>query len=111
MLGGDVALRAMGLFIFARAFLHAIESKGSFDELAKKLATIDWHVLTIDRDKIEVPANTTYGKVVFDKANPIWRPVLVILPNRYKVSASNRDADHCWNLILAKISEPAAKAA
>src|SRR5262249_54023144 len=43
--GGDIALRGIGMAIFARAFLHCKNRAVSFDAMAERLATVDWHVL------------------------------------------------------------------
>jgi hypothetical protein len=97
--GGNVALRGIGMAIFARAFLYARENEMDFDDLAAKLARIDWHVL--DCERTDLPIGPTFGDEVRKHANPIWSHLLVIGDNRYRVSSSSPDADAAW----AKISE------
>ncbi len=99
--GGDVALRGVGMAIFARAFLYCKEYDIDFDVMAAKLATIDWHVLECERSAL--PAGPTYGGEVQRNAQPIWAHLLVIGENRYRVSSSSTDADAAWDKICSKI--------
>ncbi len=50
--GGDVALRGVGMAVFARAFLYCKEEEIDYDVMAAKLATIDWHLLSCERSGI-----------------------------------------------------------
>jgi len=99
--GGDIALRGIGLAIFARAYLYCIENDVPFDEMAKKLAKLDWHILDCERD--ELPAGPTYAQEVRKHADPIWAHLLVIGENRYRVSSSSVDADAAWEKICAAV--------
>jgi hypothetical protein len=95
--------------IFARAFLYCIEHGLDFDEMAKKLATIEWHLL--NRERTEVPAGPTYREQLLRAATPIWKPLLVIGEDRYRVSSSSADADAAWSVILDQLFEPDRQAA
>ncbi len=97
--GGDTALRGVGMAVFARAFLHCVTSKVSFDEMAARLATIEWHVLNVERSEIE--AGPSFAGDVYKHAVPIWQHLLVIGENRYRVSSSSADADAAWEKIKA----------
>lgn len=99
--GGDVALRGVGMAIFARAFLYCKEHNIDFDVMAAKLATIDWHVLACERS--DLPTGPTFGSEVQKNAQPIWAHLLVIGENRYRVSSSSSDADAAWDKICGKI--------
>jgi hypothetical protein len=99
--GGDVALRGVGMAIFARAFLYCKAHNVDFDVMAAKLATIDWHVLACERS--DLPTGPTYGSEVLRNAQPIWAHLLVIGENRYRVSSSSSDADAAWEKICDKV--------
>lgn len=92
--GGDVALRGIGMAIFARAFLHCKENGMDFDEMAKRLAKIDWHIL--DCERTEITSGPTFAEEVRNHADPIWGHLLVVGDNRYRVSSSSSDADAAW---------------
>lgn len=95
--GGDIALRGIGMAVFARAFLHCRENEVDFDQMAEKLATIDWHVLKCERS--DLPNGPTFGSEVRRNAQPIWAHLLIIGENRYRVSSSSIDADAAWKKI------------
>lgn len=97
--GGDVSMRGMGMAIFARAFLHCKESGIGFDEMASRLAKVDWHLLSCDRSSL--PQGEGYAIAVKENALPMWMHLLVIGESRYRVSSSSTDADVAW----AKITE------
>lgn len=97
MRGGDVALRGVGLAVFARAFLYCYENQLDFDVMASKLARIDWHLLACERS--DLPTDPSYGREVLKNAQPIWAHLLVIGENRYRVSSSSIDADAAWEKI------------
>lgn len=97
--GGDVALRGIGMAIFARAFLYCKENDIGFDDMAERLAKIDWHIL--DCERTELANGPIFGDEVRKHADPIWAHLLVIGDNRYRVSSSSTDADAAW----AKICE------
>jgi DGQHR domain-containing protein len=99
--GGDVALRGIGMAVFARAFLYCKENEIDFDKMAAKLATVDWHLLTCERS--ELPSGPTFGDEVRKRARPIWAHLLVIGENRYRVSSSSIDADTAWRKICEEL--------
>lgn len=107
--GGDVALRGIGMAIFARAFLYCKENDMDFDEMARRLAKVDWHLLDCERS--ELPTGPTFGDEVRRHADPIWSHLLVIGENRYRVSSSSADADAAWSkmeeTVLAEMSAAA----
>ncbi|WP_292171053.1 DNA sulfur modification protein DndB [Mesorhizobium sp.] len=97
--GGDVALRGVGMAVFARAYLYCVENGIEFDDMAAKLAEVDWHLLDCERS--DIPADTNFGAEVTKHALPLWSHLLVIGENRYRVSSSSTDVDTAW----AKIEE------
>jgi hypothetical protein len=99
--GGDVSLRGIGMAVFARAFLECKSDAISFDDMAEKLATIDWHLLTCER--AEVPSGPTFPSELRKVAQPIWDHLLVIGENRYRVSSSSTDADAAWGKIVERL--------
>jgi hypothetical protein len=99
--GGDVALRGIGMAIFARAFLYAKENDIDFDEMAELLSRIDWHLL--DCERTELTSGPTFGDEVRKHALPIWSQLLVVGDNRYRVSSSSADADLAWAKICAEL--------
>jgi DGQHR domain-containing protein len=107
--GGDVALRGIGIAVFARAFLHCIDNDIDFDVMASKLALIDWHLLACERS--DLPAGPTFGSEVLKNAQPLWAHLLVIGESRYRVSSSSIDADAAWEKILDKAAIDGLKAA
>jgi DGQHR domain-containing protein len=110
--GGNVALRAIGMFIFARAFVYCLEHNIPFKPMAEALATLDWHALDCARDA--VPASDDpdeYSAAVMSHVNPIWRPLIVIKAKRYKISSSNDDANTSWDIITNQLFPAKAQAA
>jgi DGQHR domain-containing protein len=99
--GGDVALRGVGMAVFARAFLYSKEEEIDYDVMAAKLATIDWHLLACERS--DLPSGMTYSSELKKNAQPIWAHLLVIGENRYRVSSSSTDADAAWKKILGTL--------
>ena len=87
--------------IFARAFLYCIDNDLDFEEMAKKLATIDWHIL--DAKRTSLKRDLSYASDVRTHADPIWQHLLVIGENRYRVSSSSVDADAAWQKICIVI--------
>jgi len=116
--GGDVALRGIGMFMFARAFVYCLEKNVSFKTMAQQLALLSWHALDCARDALPTdtedasddPTKNTYYQAVYDHANPIWRPLIVIKARRYKISSSTQDANNSWQRIIDQLY-PAAQAA
>jgi DndB-like DNA-sulfur modification-associated protein len=107
--GGDVALRGVGMAIFARAFLHCIEHDVDFEVMAAKLATIDWHLLACERS--DLPQGPTFGNEVRKNAQPLWAHLLIIGEARYRVSSSSVDVDTAWEKISAQVLNEARNAA
>src|ERR1700722_1176865 len=99
--GGDVALRGIGMAIFARAFLYCKEEDVDFDVMASKLGTIDWHLLACERGTL--PPGPTFGSEALKNAQPMWAHLLVIGESRYRVSSSSVDADAAWEKIREKV--------
>ncbi|HLY06372.1 MAG TPA: DNA sulfur modification protein DndB [Rhizomicrobium sp.] len=99
--GGDVALRGIGMAIFARAYLHCIEHDIDFDTVAAKLAKIDWNILDCEKD--ELPQGDEYQRGVRQHAKPLWAHLLVVGESKYRVSSSQADADAAWDKIKAQV--------
>ncbi len=99
--GGDVALRGIGMAIFARAFLYCKAEDIDFEVMASKLAIIDWHLLDCERS--DLPSGPTFGSEALKNAQPIWAHLLVIGESRYRVSSSSIDADAAWEKIRDKV--------
>jgi hypothetical protein len=98
--GGDVALRGVGMAIFARAFLYCQANRVPYDVMAAKLATIDWRVLNCERS--DLPTGPIFGDEVRKNAQPLFAHLLVVGEDRYRVSSSSADADTAWEKIRAK---------
>lgn len=108
--GGDIALRGIGMAVFARAFLHCKENDVSFEQMAEKLATVDWNVLKCERS--DLPTDPSFGSEVRRNARPVWAHLLIIGENRYRISSSSVDADAAWEKIceilgFTKVSQAA----
>jgi hypothetical protein len=99
--GGDVALRGVGMAIFARAFLHCVEHNLDFDAMATKLATIDWHLL--DRERSELPMGPEFRDALLRAVRLIWLPLLVTGENRFRVSSSASDTDVAWSSVVEQL--------
>lgn len=109
MRGGDVALRGIGMAIFARAFLYCQLEDIDFDEMASQLAELDWHLLSCERS--DLPAGPTYTSEVQKNAMAMWSHLLVIGESRYRVSSSSIDANMAWQKILGETFEKVDEAA
>ena len=107
--GGDIALRGVGMAIFARAFLYCKDEGMDFDVMAAKLALLDWHVLDCERS--ELPVGPTFGAEALKHAQTLWAHLLVIGENRYRVSSSSTDADAAWQKIRHQVLAEARDAA
>jgi hypothetical protein len=99
--GGDIALRGVGMAIFARAFLYCIDHDVDFDVMASKLATVNWHVLACERSNL--PSGPTFGPEVLKNAQPLWAHLLIIGETRYRVSSSSVDVDAAWEKLCAQV--------
>jgi DGQHR domain-containing protein len=93
--GGDVALRGIGMAIFARAYLHCVETGLSFEDMVSRLGTIDWNILSCEKE--DLPDGPTYAGEVQKRASPMWAHLLVIGESRYRISSSSSDADLAWS--------------
>jgi hypothetical protein len=101
--GGNIALRGIGMAIFARAFLHCKETGLDYESMAEALAKLDWYIL--NGEKADLPTGPTYASEVRKLANPMWQHLLVIGDARYRVSSSSTDADEAWRQIKADLPE------
>ena len=99
--GGDIALRGIGMAIFARAFLCCVTEDVDFALMAAKLGTLDWNLLDCERS--ELPAGPTYATEVAKRSHPMWAHLLVIGESRYRISSSSVDADAAWEKICDKV--------
>jgi hypothetical protein len=95
--GGDIALRGVGMAIFARAYLYCIDHQIDFDAMAEKLAHINWHVLDCERE--DLPQGDDYQTIVRQHAVPMWAHLLVVGEARYRVLSSQNDVDAAWDKI------------
>jgi hypothetical protein len=100
--GGDIALRGVGMAIFARAYLYCKANLLNFDTMATRLATIDWHLLSCERDELpKEPA--LYAGAVKEAALPMWANLLVVGEAGYRIRSSLEDADQAWSKIEAQL--------
>ena len=114
--GGDVALRGVGMSLFARAFIYAKENQLKFEEVAKKLALVDWHLLDCERNSLPDPSTEdgreTFAVEVRRHTNPIWSSLLVVGEARYKIDSSNEEVNAAWERIKTRyLDAPIAQAA
>lgn len=110
-LGGDIALRGVGLAIFARAFIHCIKRDMPYDEMASKLAEVNWSIL-IDCEKKKLkdddegtflPSEKSpdYAAKVREHANKLWANLLTMTEGRaYRTSMRSTDIELCWKAML-----------
>lgn len=100
--GGDLALRGVGMAIFARAYLFSQKHDIDFDTMAARLGTIDWHLLTCERDQL--PKDTaSYAQAVQAAAVPTWGHLIAVTETGYRVRSSSEDADTAWGKIEAQL--------
>lgn len=102
-----MALRGIGMAIFARAFLYCLEHEVDFDVMASKLAQIDWHLLACER--ADLPSGPTFASEVQKNSQPMWAHLLVIGENHYRVSSSSVDANAAWEKICDRVLTEEAK--
>jgi hypothetical protein len=95
--GGNVALRGIGIGIFARAYLDCLAYNISFDAMAKALATVDWHVLKIQKPK---PDDLDYRAKIEANLEPLFKHMVSATDTRMKISSSAADADIAWGKIV-----------
>jgi hypothetical protein len=107
--GGDVCLRGIGMAVLARALVHCKDRDLSYDAMARLLATINWHVLTIERDDLEneelddLGEPLSFDAKVWKYANPLWSHLLSVSENGYRLRSSSTDADAAWEKIKDQI--------
>ena len=99
----DIALRGVGMAIFARAYLYRRDYDVDFDTMAARLGTIDWHLLTCERD--ELPKGHDLRWAVQKAALPMWAHLLAVSDAGYRVRSSSEDADGAWSKIQAGLLE------
>lgn len=107
--GGDIALRGVGMSLFARAFVYAKQHGLTYESVCQKLGLVDWHLLDCERDELPNPETET-GRLTFadevrKHLNPIWASMIVIGENRYRIGSSNDEANSAWARILTKYVE------
>jgi hypothetical protein len=97
--GGDVALRGVGMAIFARAFLYCVENGIDFDAMAKKLGSLDWHILKCERADL-ARQEKPFDVAVREQAQELWANLLVIGDRSYRIRSSLTDVDVAWAKIV-----------
>jgi DGQHR domain-containing protein len=97
--GGDVALRGIGMAVFARAFLNCIKEGMDFDTMACQLATIHWHVLKCEKSELPDPREPTYSSALDIHAHELWAHLLVRRESGFRISSSSSEADLAWKKI------------
>ena len=104
--GGDIALRGIGMSLFARAFVHAKDEGLTYDHIASRLALVDWHLLDCERDELPNPeldeGRVTFAAAVRQHLNPLWSGMIIIGESRYRIGSSNDEANEAWGRIIAK---------
>jgi DNA-sulfur modification-associated len=106
-LGGDVLLRGIGMAILARAFVHCQEAGIDYDTMAKKLAGVDWHVLTVERstlDAAKAQSGADYAKAVVAAGQPLWSHMITVSEAGYRIRSTSQAADEAWKRILKTIA-------
>ena len=102
MRGGDIALRGVGMSIFARAFVYCRKHNVSFDDMASRLATIDWHLLDCERE--DLPDDPTKYMTAVQKAVlPMWAHMIAVFENGYRVRTSAAEVDEAWRKMEAQL--------
>lgn len=109
--GGDVALRGVGMAIFARAFLYCVENGIDFDVMAKKLGSIDWHILKCERADLDRHKDKPFDVAVREQAQELWANLLVIGDRSYRIRSSSMDVDIAWAKIVPKVEGLSKRAA
>jgi hypothetical protein len=102
--GGDVLFRGAGLSVLARAFVHAKDVGMEFDEMAKTLSRVDWHLLDCERDQLPntgtVEGRRDFAAAVQKHLNPLWSSMLIIGEMRYKIASSAPQINDAWERII-----------
>jgi len=107
--GGDISLRAIGVAIFARAFVFCAKSQVSHQEMAEKLATLDWFFLNREPPEPDANASERYVQAVTAATNSLWRNLLVVGEQHYRISAAGDAADGAWERIEKELFPGKAK--
>jgi DNA-sulfur modification-associated len=112
--GGDIMFRGVGMSLFARAFEHAKTTGMSYDEVARRLSLVDWHLLDCERSALPNPetdeGRQRFAQEVNAHLNPIWASMIIVGESRYKIVASNEEVNQAWSRILAKHFDGATQA-
>lgn len=107
--GGDIALRGLGMALFARAFVYAKSNGIPYQEIAKRLALVDWHLLDCDRGQLPSTASddgrSEFAAAVRTHVVPPWDSVLVIGESRYRIGGGNEEANQAWDRIKPRFIE------
>lgn len=101
--GGDVALRGVGMAIFARAFVYCAENGIDFDAMAKRLGSLDWHILKCERPDLERQKEKSFEVAVREHARDLWGNLLVIGERSYRVRSASTDVDIAWGKIVPEV--------
>jgi hypothetical protein len=101
-LGGDVSMRGVGMSLFALAFLDAKRHGTSLVEMAKRLGTLDWHMLDCERSQL-ASDNVSFAEAVMAHVRPEWSSLLQLGETHYRISSKMADAEIAWIRISAKL--------
>ena len=105
--GWSIALRGVGMNLFARAFIYA-KQFGPFlrRRSPTRLAQIDWHLLDCEKEDLPNPeldeGRVTFAAAVRQHLNPLWSGMIIIGESRYRIGSSNDEANEAWGRIIAK---------
>ena len=112
--GGNLAIRGVAMALFARAYCRCVQHNISYVEMAERLGMLDWHLLTCEVDQIPEDRHTGYYDVLMNVTQEIWRPLVIVGPNRYRITSSTNEVEKCWELLINELyprSAPALAAA
>jgi len=88
--------------IFARAFAYCRKHHVSFDDMASRLATIDWHLLDCERE--DLPDDPTQFMSAVQKAVlTMWAHMIAVFENGYRVRTSAAEVDEAWRKMEAQL--------
>ena len=109
--GGNVALRAAGMALFARAYCYCLRNEIAYEDMAAKLATLDWHLLTCSREQLtamfetkqKADKTTNYHDVLMSVTRDLWRPLVLTGPQRYRINSSANEVDPAWKNVVQQL--------